>query len=666
MYWDESDKCASTTKVLERDLKGVTRRTSPTKLGGVLAGSYEERAAAATTSSRKVFERDLKDVTRRTSPATLGGVLAGSYEERAAAATTSSRKVFERDLKDVTRRTSPATLGGVLAGSYEERAAAATTSSRKVFERDLKDVTRRTSPAKLGGVLAGSYEERAAAATTSSRKVFDRDLKGVTRRTSPAKLGGVLAGTHEERAETTEIVRTMESTSYDPCDFWKPEIWAYFECECETCTWMIPCLNWRGSLQTWYSAANKSRGTTGCLVGIYEERAAAPTTSFSKVVWLSGWPLSDLKDLTPRMNPTELGGLLAGMYEERAAAPTTSSSKVGWLSGWILQRDLKGIPPRSSPAELEVYFGIGNRLRASPLIRSYQLPSSRKIWGLQNEGGEAEASKPGTEGQNSAPLAETAPDKKARARASTAAYYQKKYRTHTLGSKLITPSSASQIRKKKKEEMREKRKGLPLLVSGVWMLKKAAQDRERRQKYAKPKDTMVAAPQAQLEGLNSSELEVSQTLAAMQEQRRLHLEHSPQARSDCMPCGDANYPADEQLDEEHTSETEMLPPSDEEDSDEEPGARSISEVAQDNEGQGNGSDEDREPDPSWSSDEEKEEEHTPISDEPHLRSDRRYRPRLRLATPSYDSPSPELQARLPSFYDALDKRDLRSFCDVPH
>ncbi|KAJ7463430.1 hypothetical protein B0H11DRAFT_1922885 [Mycena galericulata] len=616
MYWDESDKCASTTKVLERDLKGVTRRTSPTKLGGVLAGSYEERAAAATTSSRKVFERDLKDVTRRTSPATLGGVLTGSYEERAAAATTSSRKVFERDLKDVTRRTSPATLGGVLAGSYEERAAAATTSSRKVFERDLKGVTRRTSPTKLGGVLAGSYEERAAAATTSSRKVFERDLKGVTRRTSPAKLGGVLAGTHEERAETTEIVRTMESTYYDPYDFWKPEIWAYFECECETCTWMIPCLNWRGSLQTWYSAANKSRGTTGCLVGI---------------------------------------------YEERAAAPTTSSSKVGWLSGWILQRDLKGIPPRSSPAELEVYFGIGttsiatHQILPATLIEKNMGPSKRR-----GRGGSVETR------QNSAPLAETAPDKKARARASTAAYYQKKYRTHTLGSKLITPSSASQIRKKKKEEMREKRKGLPLLVSGVWMLKKAAQDRERRQKYAKPKGTMVAAPQAQLEVLNSSELEVSQTLAAMQEQRRRHLEHSPQARSDCMPCGDANYPADEQLDEEHTSETEMLPPSDEEDSDEELGARSISEVAQDNEGQGNGSDEDREPDPSWSSDEEKEEEHTPISDEPHLRSDRRYRPRLRLATPSYDSPSPELQARLPSFYDALDKRDLRSFCDVPH
>ncbi|KAJ7449722.1 hypothetical protein B0H11DRAFT_1928504 [Mycena galericulata] len=558
-------------------------------------------------------------------------------------------------------------------------------STTKVLERDLKGVTRRTSPTKLGGVLAGSYEERAAAATTSSRKVFERDLKGVTRRTSPAKLGGVLAGTHEERAETTEIVRTMESTYYDPCDFWKPEIWAYFECECETCTWMIPCLNWRGSLQTWYSAANKSRGTTGCLVGIYEERAAAPTTSFSKVVWLSGWPLSDLKDLTPRTNPTELGGLLAGMYEERAAAPTTSSSKVGWLSGWggglagmheehaatATRSCSKGDPSarfEGYPAAIESREtrGVFRNRQPTTSIATHQIlpatlieknmgPSKRR-----GRGGSVETR------QNSAPLAETAPDKKARARASTAAYYQKKYRTHTLGSKLITPSSASQIRKKKKEEMREKRKGLPLLVSGVWMLKKAAQDRERRQKYAKPKGTMVAAPQAQLEGLNSSELEVSQTLAAMQEQRRRHLEHSPQARSDCMPCGDANYPADEQLDEEHTSETEMLPPSDEEDSDEEPGARSISEVAQDNEGQGNGSDEDREPDPSWSSDEEKEEEHTPISDEPHLRSDRRYRPRLRLATPSYDSPSPELQARLPSFYDALDKRDLRSFCDVPH
>ncbi|KAJ7469948.1 hypothetical protein B0H11DRAFT_1920277 [Mycena galericulata] len=467
MYLDESDKCASTNEVIECELRGIALRTGPAEpggvfernlKGGVLAGTYEERAAVATTSSRNVFERDLKGITWRTNAATVGGVLAGSYEERAAVSTMSPRKVLQRDFKGIARRTNAATVGGVLVGSYEERA-----ETTEVLEHDLK-----------GGVLAGTYEERAAVATTSSRNVFERDLKGITWRTNAATVGGVLAGSYEERA----AVSTMSPHKVLQRDF-------------------------KGI------ARRTSPTELGVfLAGMYEERAAASTTSPNRVFE------RDLKGVSRRTSSATLGGVLVGTHEERAAAGTTCSSNV-------LECDLKGTVSRMSPARgTRGYSGCGNLLRASPLIRSCNLPSSTNIWGVQNEAREAEPSKP-------------APDKKARARASTAAYYQKK-------------------------------------------LKKAVQDRERRQKYAKAKGTSVAAPQAQFNGLNGSEQEVSEMLAAMQEQRRRHLEHLPPAQSDSVLCRDAHYPADEQSDKDHcsASEAEMLPPSDEEeDSDEEPGAR---------------------------------------------------------------------------------------------
>ncbi|KAJ7463445.1 hypothetical protein B0H11DRAFT_1922898 [Mycena galericulata] len=467
MYLDESDKCASTNEVIECELRGIALRTGPAEpggvfernlKGGVLAGTYEERTAVATTSSRNVFERDLKGITWRTNAATVGGVLAGSYEERAAVSTMSPRKVLERNLKGIAQRTNAATVGGVLAGSYEERA-----ETTEVLEHDLK-----------GGVLAGTYEERAAVATTSSRNVFERDLKGITWRTNAATVGGVLAGSYEERA----AVSTMSPHKVLERDF--------------------KGIAWRTS----------PTELGGFLAGMYEERAAASTTSPNRVFE------RDLKGVSRRTSSATLGGVLVGTHEERAAAGTTCSSNV-------LECDLKGTVSRMSPAELG---GIPDAATSYEHRHSSDLATCphRQIYG---------AFKTKRARRNRRNQVSTAPDKKARARASTAAYYQKK-------------------------------------------LKKAVQDRERRQKYAKAKGTSVAAPQAQFNGLNGSEQEVSEMLAAMQEQRRRHLEHLPPAQSDSVLCRDAHYPADEQSDKDHASEAEMLPPSDEEeDSDEEPGAR---------------------------------------------------------------------------------------------
>ncbi|KAJ7475610.1 hypothetical protein B0H11DRAFT_1917768 [Mycena galericulata] len=483
--------------------------------------------------------------------------------------------------------------------------------------------------------------------TANQRSGQLKQLTAILERYGAANESGAtragLAGSHEERAETTEVPEEHLK------DFWKAEIWAYFEDElwnmyldesdkCASTNEVFERDLKGGVLAGTYEerAATSSRnvferdlkGITwrtnaatvgGVLAGSYEERAAVSTMSPHKVLE------RNLKGIARRTSPTELGGFLAGMYEERAAMSTMSPNRIGvsrrtssatlggvlvgtheeraaagtTCSSNVLECDLKGTVSRMSPAELG---GIPDAATSYEHRHSSDLATCphRQIYG---------AFKTKRARRNRRNQVSTAPDKKAHARASTAAYYQKKGGTYSL-------------------------------------LKKAAQDRERRQKYAKAKGTSVAAPQAQFNGLNGSEQEVSEMLAAMQEQRRRHLEHLPPAQSESVLCRDAHYPADEQSDKDHcsASEAEMLPPSDEEeDSDEEPGARSITEVAQDNEGQGNGSDEDREPDPrygldgiarqrlilsSWSSDEEKEEEHTPISDEPRLRGDRRWDLRL--------------------------------------